>query len=591
MKDLTGEKFGKLTVLSFSHRNGSNYYWNCKCDCGNEKAVNIKYGIVESCGCTNGLQDIVGQKYNKLTVIGFSHITGKKGNFKYHWNCSCECGGWKTVRADKLKSGHTKSCGCINFERMDLTNLKLGRLTMLSSYKNEKNYIIWLCECECGNVKPILQNSLTKTKQPTRSCGCLARGVDRSGENNPYYNENLTDEDRARGRSIAGYGRWVRSVLERDNFTCQCCMKKSDKIVAHHLECYSKNEELRTDVDNGVTLCEKCHKKFHSKKYYGVGNNTKEQYCEFIEREGVKKMVKKCYITFGGELRTGGVRIKNNLIKYAPEDIEIVDSYEEADFIVMHHQYKQDLDWFLHNCKKPFIFLISELQQSKEYFQEFFSNPFMKMTYTFHPLRHLGYVSEEDKKSHVLAPWGFDEELFNANPYDVVHTDRPNTIFAMGFYDSEHYHSQYDAVRMTNGFMMHTDIKIWDFLRQGKFFDPQHHWYTEWVSDEELIKIYQSCKFVSGLRSGSGFEVGVLEGLVNGCRPICFDNIYYRQFFNDFALFIPEDFDVDMTQNLVHLFRDADMYKVNSDEIKYVREKFKWETIATNFWKEVEKSL
>jgi glycosyltransferase involved in cell wall biosynthesis len=138
---------------------------------------------------------------------------------------------------------------------------------------------------------------------------------------------------------------------------------------------------------------------------------------------------------------------------------------------------------------------------------------------------------------------------------------------------------------------MHTDIKKWDFLRQGKFFDEKYRWYTEWVSDEELIKIYQSCKFVSGLRSGQGFEVGVLEGIANGCRPICFDNIYYRQFFNDFAIFIPEEFDVDMTNNLANIFRKADEFKVNVDEIKYVREKFKWETVANNFWKEVLQSL
>lgn len=52
--DLTGKKFGRLTVISFSHMNGKHSYWNCQCDCGNECKVRIdclKTGLVKSCGC------------------------------------------------------------------------------------------------------------------------------------------------------------------------------------------------------------------------------------------------------------------------------------------------------------------------------------------------------------------------------------------------------------------------------------------------------------------------------------------------------------------------------------------------------------
>lgn len=38
MQDLTGQKFNKLTVIKFSHFDKKkNSYWLCKCDCGNEK--------------------------------------------------------------------------------------------------------------------------------------------------------------------------------------------------------------------------------------------------------------------------------------------------------------------------------------------------------------------------------------------------------------------------------------------------------------------------------------------------------------------------------------------------------------------------
>lgn len=56
MKDLTGIKYGRLTVLGFSHRKGKNYYWLCKCECGNETTVqsgHLKNGGIKSCGCLN----------------------------------------------------------------------------------------------------------------------------------------------------------------------------------------------------------------------------------------------------------------------------------------------------------------------------------------------------------------------------------------------------------------------------------------------------------------------------------------------------------------------------------------------------------
>lgn len=53
--------------------------------------------------------DKVGKKYGKLTVIGFSHVG--KSNHRY-WNCRCDCGRDTVVGAVNLQSGHTTSCGC-----------------------------------------------------------------------------------------------------------------------------------------------------------------------------------------------------------------------------------------------------------------------------------------------------------------------------------------------------------------------------------------------------------------------------------------------------------------------------------------------
>lgn len=72
-KNLTGEKFGRLTIIGVSRKvesgNRERYYWRCKCDCGNEKEVRtdcLTSGLVKSCGCLKKDQDKINlTKYHK----------------------------------------------------------------------------------------------------------------------------------------------------------------------------------------------------------------------------------------------------------------------------------------------------------------------------------------------------------------------------------------------------------------------------------------------------------------------------------------------------------------------------------------------
>lgn len=54
INDIIGNKYGRLTVISFDHANGYCKYYLCRCDCGNEKIVtrgNLFAGYTKSCGC------------------------------------------------------------------------------------------------------------------------------------------------------------------------------------------------------------------------------------------------------------------------------------------------------------------------------------------------------------------------------------------------------------------------------------------------------------------------------------------------------------------------------------------------------------
>ncbi len=70
------------------------------------------------------------------------------------------------------------------------------------------------------------------------------------------------------------YKKWRVDVYKRDKFTCQMpsCGSKG-RLNAHHIKRWSDNPILRFNVNNGITLCHKCHKSIHNKE---------EQYEQFF---------------------------------------------------------------------------------------------------------------------------------------------------------------------------------------------------------------------------------------------------------------------------------------------------------------------
>jgi hypothetical protein len=86
------------------------------------------------------------------------------------------------------------------------------------------------------------------------------------GETHHMYKDGKVSERRD-ARFSLDYKRWRYDVFLRDRFTCQeCGDARGGNLVAHHINPFADYPELRTRLDNGITLCRTCHDKIHAKK-------------------------------------------------------------------------------------------------------------------------------------------------------------------------------------------------------------------------------------------------------------------------------------------------------------------------------------
>ena len=224
---------------------------------------------------------LIGKKYSRLTLLNY--VDSKRhGHF---FECKCDCGNTKIVELHKLEVNKTKSCGCYNKERtakmkaVDLTGMKFYQLTVIEQCvtRSRQGQVKWKCLCDCGNFSYPTTSRLKNGKSKT--CGGTKH---RSGPNSYFWNHDMPDEVRYAGRrGICNpkNSEFKRLVKERDGYKC-ILTGSGSQLVVHHLYDWHSNPELRFDISNGITLTKKVHDLFH--KIYGKRKgNTPEQFEEF----------------------------------------------------------------------------------------------------------------------------------------------------------------------------------------------------------------------------------------------------------------------------------------------------------------------
>jgi|SRR5580658_4280612 hypothetical protein len=124
------------------------------------------------------MSDLTGQRFGLLSVMS----KGEPKGFRATWLCHCMCGVERTYREDHLLAGRTKSCGCAanRFrkakmeKKFSLINKRFGNLLVVwrsgSEKTGESSHSLWSCKCDCGKVVEVRGGQLTNGR--TTHCGC-----------------------------------------------------------------------------------------------------------------------------------------------------------------------------------------------------------------------------------------------------------------------------------------------------------------------------------------------------------------------------------------------------------------------------------
>lgn len=120
----------------------------------------------------------IGQTFGRLSFLGVSDQRGPGG--RQMWRMACACGSAVVLAANKVKTGNTKSCGCLR-SAPDLSGLRFGVLAVLGdAARGADGRHRVRCRCDCGAEVVVAPSDLRKSRGATVSCGCFRATFGRS---------------------------------------------------------------------------------------------------------------------------------------------------------------------------------------------------------------------------------------------------------------------------------------------------------------------------------------------------------------------------------------------------------------------------
>lgn len=282
----------------------------------------------------------------------------------------------------------------------------------------------------------------------------------------------------------------------------------------------------------------------------------------------------KAYVKTPKNLSRAMYRVANALEQFAPDDIQIVDREDDADLLVLHVIGLEAVDYRRDKKVAVMQYCTGAGQRTMENMAPWFPlwdravviwsyydlNPFIPFDSKFYhaPLgidRPFRQQAPEGKRDYMVLTSGY----VNGRPQEAI--QEPTEA----------------AWRVHGGRPLHLG-KIPVGMTKTMNFNLAHD-----VTDTQLVELYRRCRWVAGLRYTEGFELGVIEGLAQGARPVVFDRPDNRYWFKDLAAYIPEVDGDELTDKLTELFYFTPA-EVTPEEKRWLLDTFNWKTLVTKFW-------
>lgn len=244
--NLIGNRYGNLVVVERTYRTRNkssrkDILWRCLCDCGKEAYIRgfcLRDGMTKSCGCRrlallkqHRKEDLIGLKFYRLLVVERLSIRNKSGRVNNCvFRCLCDCGNARIVQGSHLRSGSTKSCGCLKREMLPSTKYLAGSHFVLKTYKksaisrklewtisDEEAAICFHSNCYYCGIRP---SSVITPPDRTVSVDYAYNGIDRLDSSKGYIAGNVVAcctrcNYSKRNYSVAEFLDMARAVAEQ----------------------------------------------------------------------------------------------------------------------------------------------------------------------------------------------------------------------------------------------------------------------------------------------------------------------------------------------------------------------------------------
>ena len=267
-------------------------------------------------------------------------------------------------------------------------------------------------------------------------------------------------------------------------------------------------------------------------------------------------------------------RVSDALERYSPSWVEIVNDIEEADVQILHVIGFGSLE-YLHPDKKYIV--IQYCYKSTEHG----ANPKMwhrlweqsELVWSYYDLRE--DMAKDTPFYH--SPMGI------AHPFiqQLEKVERDIGIITSGYVNgksAEAIEEPCSAARYLGLSTVHLGPMPIHMERPCKLWET-----VNGIHDHRLAQLYNRAKWVSGLRHVEGFEFPIIEGLIQGARPIVFQREDMRFWFKDHAIFVPETNGEALTSSIIYHMRH-DPKPVTYQERNEVARKFNWSSIVSGLW-------